>query len=127
MAGRNMNVKRLTEERASLLKQIENLQSELKGLDRAIRLMSGDSGGSEATGSVKGSRGKNVKETILTLVTAASPTGQSVSDLMDEARMKGIKLERASVSSLLSRLKKEGVLHMEGGKYFVPMGGGSPH
>ena len=122
-----MTIKRLAEERISLIKQIDNLQSELKGLDRAIRLVSGETDTTETALIAVKPRARNVKETILTLVAAASPAGASVNDLMDEARMKGVALEKASVSSLLSRLKKEGVLQMDNGKYFVPGSSAGAH
>lgn len=114
-------MEKLVEERVRLQKQIEALQNELKGLDRAISLLGG---GDETTG--EGSarpreRGRNVKETVLTLVQQAGSKGVNVSEVLDNAQASGIRLERGSVSSLLSRLKREGVLEMDDGRYFVPM------
>ena len=119
MSGRTDKMKKLLAERDRLKAQIEALTNELKGLDRAIAVMNGDDG-KEATVPAPRNRARNVKETVLTLVQKAGPTGINVNGVMDAAKEIGHHLERGTVSSLLSRMKRENVLEMSDGKYFVP-------
>ena len=125
-----MNIKKLLEEKASRLKQIENLQSEIKGLDVAIRVMSGENSNEPQVVLEPKTRSKNVKDTVLSIVTHSESSGVTVNELMNKAQLNGIALERGSVSSLLSRLKREGVLQIKDGRYYTISqhhGGAAPH
>jgi hypothetical protein len=119
MSGRTEKMRKLEAERSRLAKQIEELQLELRGLDRAIAIMKGEIEPTEERAASK-SRSRNVKETVLSLVQNAGEKGLTVNGVMDAARDMGIHLERGSVSSLLSRMKREHVLGMADGRYFVP-------
>lgn len=117
MAGKKAEMQRLREERERLARQIEALQSELRGLDRAIALVSGESVTADPTqGRIKP---RNVKDTVLGLVADAGPKGLTVHQVLDAATKKNVQLERGTVSSLLSRLKRENTLDMKDGAYFV--------
>jgi hypothetical protein len=125
-----MNTKKLMEERDALKKQIENLQSELKGLERAIRVVSGSDDVLSPISQVPRQRTKNVKSLVLTLVTQSGDNGITVAELMDKAEANQVALERASVSSLLSRLKKDGILRINEGRYYdisQNQGSAAPH
>jgi predicted transcriptional regulator of viral defense system len=50
----------------------------------------------------------------------AGSQGINANGVIDNAKSIGVHLDRGSVSSLLSRLKREGVLSMVDGRYFVP-------
>ena len=119
MSGRNEKMKRLIAERDRLRAQIEALQNQLKGLELAIGLMNGEEA-AVATPTAVRSRARNVKETVLTLVENAGEEGITVNGVLDAAKNNGIHLERGTVSSLLSRMRRENVLDMSDGKYFVP-------
>jgi stalled ribosome rescue protein Dom34 len=118
VAGKHMSTRKLMEERDALKKQIENLQSELKGLERAIRVVSGSDEALAPISQIARTRTKNVKNTVLTLVSQSGNAGITVGELMDKAEASQVALEKASVSSLLSRLKKEGVLRIDDGRYY---------
>jgi hypothetical protein len=118
VAGKHMSTKKLNEERDALKKQIENLQNELKGLERAIRVVSGSDEALSPASQFTRTRTKNVKNTVLTLVSQSGNSGITVVELMDKAEASHVALEKASVSSLLSRLKKEGVLRISDGRYY---------
>lgn len=118
MAGKHMSTKKLMEERDALKKQIENLHSELKGLERAIRVVSGSDEVLSPASQFTRTRTKNVKNMVLTLVSQSGNAGITVAELMDKAEASQVALEKASVSSLLSRLKKEGVLRINEGRYY---------
>ncbi|MGB8313218.1 MAG: hypothetical protein WCE69_01915, partial [Aestuariivirga sp.] len=89
-----MNIKKLMEEKAFRLKQIENLHSEIKGLEVAIRLMNGedDTDVSQNNGSPK-QRARNVKGTVLSIVTSSESAGVTVNELMNKAKTDGVALE----------------------------------
>src|SRR5262249_262638 len=112
-------MEKLIAERERLRKQIEALQNELKGLERAIAVLGADAVGQYGDASAIRERGRKVKGTILSLVENAGPTGINVNGVLDAAKAKGVRLERGTVSSLLSRLKRESILGMTAGKYFV--------
>jgi hypothetical protein len=110
-------MKRLQEERERLLAQMEALRNQIVGIDRAIAVMEG----TELTPPEERQRvrGHNVKNTVLGLVSAAEASGLSVNQVLDGAKVKGIVLDRGTVSSLLSRLKRENTLDMKDGRYFI--------
>jgi hypothetical protein len=110
-------MKRLQEERERLLAQMEALRNQIVGIDRAIAVMEGTGYGTPEER--HRDRNYNVKDTVLGLVSAAGAVGLSVNQVLDNAKGKGIKLDRGTVSSLLSRLKRENILDMKGGQYFV--------
>jgi len=113
MSGKKVEMQKLKQERERLARQIEALQNELKGLDRAIALLDGLE---PAAAPVKA---RNVKDTVLGLVAAAGQKGLTVHQVLDEAKAKNVLLDRGTVSSLLSRLKRENTLDMSDGSYFV--------
>jgi hypothetical protein len=117
MAGKKAEMQKLKEERERLVRQIEALENELKGLDRAIALVSGNE---QLPGErTVRERARNVKDTVLGLLAEAGKKGLTVNEVLDAARARNISLERGTVSSLLSRLKREETLEMENGAYFV--------
>ena len=126
MARMKAEVQKLEAEKARLKGEIEalerradRLRGEMIGIERAIALV----GGSPSPGAedpVKRERARNVKETVLTAVQAAGPQGINVNQLLERTEREGVHLERGTVSSLLSRFKREGILAMTDGRYFVP-------
>jgi hypothetical protein len=122
MSRKHEQMKRLIEERERLAKQIEALQSELRGIDRAISLMKGEVTPPQEAADRK-PRARNVKETVLALVQKAGHDGLNVNELLTAAQRENIHLERGTVSSLLSRFKRENVLDMKDGRYFLQHGG----
>lgn len=106
MAKRNEKMKALLEERDRLRKEIVGLQRELSGLERAIRIVDDVGIATERTGGKR----PNVKGTILGVVNDRGALGVTVYEIVEAASDRGQTLDRGSVSSLLSRLKKEGTL-----------------
>jgi hypothetical protein len=117
-------MKRLQEERERLLAQMEALRNQIVGIDRAIAVMEGTE--YRLPEERQRDRHYNIKDTVLGLVSTAGTDGLSVNQVLDNAKVKGIMLDRGTVSSLLSRLKRENILDMKGGQYFVrPPGEGT--
>lgn len=118
MSRKNEQMKKLVEDRERLAKQIEALTWELKGMDRAIANLKGEVPVSSVVSDRK-PRTRNVKETILSLVQKAGQDGLNVNELLLAAQRENVHLERGTVSSLLSRFKRDSVLDMKDGRYFL--------
>lgn len=110
-------MKRLREERERLVKQMEALGNQIIGIDRAIAVLEGSE--FKAPENRQRERTRNVKDIVLGLIAGAGATGLTVNQVLDAARIKGAELDRGTVSSLLSRLKREDILDMKEGQYFV--------
>ncbi len=106
---------RLLQEREKLLRQRDAIDNEIKGIERAIALISAEE-------NVPSSGGKRtqIKGIVLELLEDVGTTGLNATDAVQMANRKGLTIERASVSSLLSRLKKDGVVIYDGEKYRLP-------
>ncbi|MBY0349492.1 hypothetical protein [Tabrizicola sp.] len=59
----------------------------------------------------------NVKQTILNLLDQAGAVGLNAATAVETSAKAGVTLERGTVSSLLSRLKNEGVVSYDGSVY----------
>lgn len=59
-----------------------------------------------------------VKSTVLEIVLASNGHGVTASEVVDTAKERGQELDRGSVSSLLSRFKREGTFKLVGDRYF---------
>ncbi len=117
MSRRAEQMKRLREERQRLMAQMEALRNQIIGIDRAIAMLEGTE--YKAPEERQRDRAHNVKDTVLGLLANAGVVGLSVNQVLDGALAKGIVLDRGTVSSLLSRLKRENTLDMKDGQYFV--------
>jgi hypothetical protein len=114
MAGRKANEmkQRLLEERDRLLRQREALDNQITGIERAIALV-----GDEESVSPVRKRRTSTKSVVLDLLEDVGTTGLNASIAVDLADRRGISIERASTSSLLSRLKSDGIVAFDGDRY----------
>lgn len=143
-AKSNWHLEKLEAERQERLARVKALESEVsalmgevRGIERAMELIRGtspsiasaskqteistkDTVGAEDTASVlslvRSPRGF-VKDAVLKLVTEHAERGLVAAELVELAAARGIRLDRGSVSSLLSRLKQEGTLDYVDGRY----------
>lgn len=88
---------------------IEALKNQLIGVDQAIKTVGPDLGAAPR---------RNVKKTVMEVIHEAGKAGVTAAETVDRAAAKGRTLDRASVSSLLSRFKREGALTFDGERYF---------
>lgn len=108
-------LQKLEDERARLLRQVEALQNEVRGLDRAIALYQAESGQPKQ-------RPKNVKQAIQRIMEDAGLVGASVDEVVVTAKNQGVHLERGTVASNLSRGKAEGTYAARDGRYYFRAG-----
>lgn len=101
----------LKETRTKLLQEYNALRNRLEGLEMALCLLGWDDDNRR-----RAPRG-NVKSALLDLLLHAGATGLNANEAVRLGAAKGIALDRNTVSSLLSRLKREGVVSHDGSKY----------
>ncbi len=115
MASRKANEmkQRLLEERDALLRQKEAIENQILGIEKAISLIGLEEG---ADSPPRKSRSSN-KAIVLDLLREVGTTGLNAATAVAMANIRGITLGRNSVSSMLSRLKRDGVVVYDGEKY----------
>lgn len=114
-------MKAIEEAIVRLKTQRDALTSEIRGMETALKIAKGEPLGDEKdlrVPSVERHRRGNVKTTVLDIVAEAADRGITVNECVTVADVdRGINLDRGSVSSLLSRLKKDDVLFYDGDRY----------
>lgn len=111
-----MMKQRLLTERDRLLRQREALDNQIAGLERAIALFDGepqDGAHPASSGAIRG----RVKTLIIDLLKEVGTTGLNAQTAVDLADRRGVSVGKESVSSLLSRLKKDDVVVYDGDRY----------
>lgn len=107
--------KRLIEQRDRLLVEMDALRNKVAGLEMAIALMDGDDA-LAPTSARRPQRGSG-KTVLLDLLKEAGTTGLNAALACEIGERRGTTLDRGTVSSLLSRFKKEGIVTYDGDKY----------
>lgn len=131
----NPAIAAIRREREALQSQIRSLQDQLAGLDRALvilerrvepavatpRAATRASGSPPASRRRRGGSGPRPRNQALVLefLADAGAAGVSVNEVLERGSARGIPLARASISSLLSRLKRQGRVSGEGGRYIL--------
>jgi hypothetical protein len=94
-----------------ILREIDKLKAQESVIRDLLRELNG-----EPKTKLRAPR-SNVKKTILELLEQAGDAGLNATSAVETAARSGISLERGTVSSLLSRLKNEGVVVYDGSVY----------
>lgn len=114
MRARKADMQRLAEQRDRLLADIEALRNKVVGIEMAMALI--DNGPMEAASPARQIR-LGTKSFILDLLTEVGTTGLNAVTALEIGQRRGVHLERQSVSSMLSRLKTDGLLVYEDHRY----------
>ncbi|MBX9596648.1 MAG: hypothetical protein K2X46_19950 [Roseomonas sp.] len=116
MSSRSANLKLLHERRDQLRAEIEARKARLDEVESLIRMLSGEPP-QEMPQARKPRRG-DLKEAVLALYEQAGEGGLSSAECVTAAKSAhGLDLQTGSVSSLLSRLKADGILMYDGERY----------
>lgn len=110
------NLKILHERRDRLRTELEATRARLDEIESLIKALGGETSPSSVTPEARTRRG-DLKTLVLNLYEEAGETGLSSAACVAAAKAKGIEIQPASVSSLLSRLKADGVLFYDGERY----------
>lgn len=100
--------------RDHLVGEVLALQNKITGLDMAIAVFQDEYDHREETSNADK---QSVKGMLLRLLEEAGATGLNAALAVRTATRRGIDLDRGSVSSMLSRFKREGVVIYDGEKY----------
>jgi hypothetical protein len=104
----------LLDERSRLAAQMDALENKIRGLDLAIELLNA---GARPQESLPSQRGRGISETIRTLLKEAGDEGLTVQQTIELAAQRGQDVNKTSVSSLLSRMKRAGEVAYRRKKY----------
>ena len=116
MTGR-ANLKLLQDRRNQLLTELAAIQVRLSEVDGLIRTMSGEATPEPTPAASNRIRRGDLNNIVLSLYEQAADTGLSTAECVAAAGKAGTPLKATSVSSLLSRLKSDGVLMYDGERY----------
>lgn len=105
------SMKALSERLDHILREIDKLKAQESLIRDMIREANG-----EPKVKLRAPR-SNVKQTVLDLLEKSAEKGINASAAVEIAATSGVSLERGTVSSLLSRLKNEGVVVYDGSVY----------
>jgi hypothetical protein len=110
-----MQMHKLIEQRDKLLAEMEALKNKIAGLELAMSLLSDDTG--TLGGNDASPKRGNVKGSVLDLLREAGTTGLNAATAVETAKRRGIDLDRGTVSSLLSRFKRDGMVVYDNDRY----------
>lgn len=113
MASKKADMQKLQEQRSALLREIEALRNKVAGLEMAMQLLDDDA----PKQGEKTSRKSGVKNVLLDLLEDVGTTGLNAATAVQLAANRNIVLDRGTVSSLLSRFKRDGVVEYDGERY----------
>jgi hypothetical protein len=126
MSGRGAKMKAYNDLRSEYLRKIEqqtrvleNLKSELAGVERLYRASEGiPEVASVAAPPERHAAQRNVKKYVFDTVIDHGDRGVNATEIVAQGRLEGLYLNGSSVSSLLSRLKREGTLKLVNDRYY---------
>lgn len=111
------NLKLLDERRIQLQTELAAVQARLQEVESLIRAMRGEAAPEMPTATTGRVRRGDLNNIVLTLYERAAEAGLSTFECIAMASKAGTPLKATSVSSLLSRLKADGVLMYDGERY----------
>ena len=115
MSSRNESIKLLRERRDKLRFDMQTLQTRIDEVDVILRALGDETAPNDIE---KRTRRGDLKEVVLSLFEEAAEGGLSAQACVRWAKdRRGLDLHPGSVSSLLSRLKADGVLFYDGDRY----------
>lgn len=123
------NMKLLQERKAVLQTELAAAQARLHEVESLIRLMGGETAPepSRAATILDRIRRGDLNNIVLSLYDQAAEAGLSTAECVAAASKAGTPLKATSVSSLLSRLKSDGVLMYDGERYRLKRFAGPRH
>lgn len=119
MTTRKQDMQRLKEQRDRLLYEMEAIRNKIAGIEMAMALLENGDAAERALAPSRRIR-LGVKSFVLDLLAELGTTGLNAASAVEIGARRGVHLDRQSVSSLLSRLKNEGVVMYEGERYKLP-------
>jgi hypothetical protein len=116
MASPKAQLQKLHETLAGLEAEFEALKNKISGVRLAIDVLEGNEEDDTPDDSGRARRGA-VKEALYDLLKEAGKTGLNAHSAVEIAKRRGIELDRGTVSSTLSRMKRDGAVDHDGERY----------
>lgn len=113
------NVQRLVEERDRLLAQMTAIKNKIEGLELAMQLMEQDKSQPQVPEADTSKRGQ-AKNILLELLREVGTSGLNATSAVEMAVRRGVRLERGTAASNLSRMKADKVITYDNDKYRLP-------
>jgi hypothetical protein len=124
MSSRTPNMRKLEQLLEHLEQEIEAKRQQAEGIRMALKALNGEL--PLPTPSRSGGVKPNVKKTLLTLLDEVGEAGLNAASAVEMAAKRGERLERPTVSSLLSRFKADGLVSYDNVVYrLLPAGKGA--
>ena len=108
---------KVAEMRARISAEIQDLEQRLQ--EARVKLALCDELLGEDGGDPSGSRRRNTKKTVMTILTEADRAGVTPTEVVERAKAYSKALKLTSVQSLLSKEKAAGTLSFNGERYYV--------
>jgi hypothetical protein len=117
MASPKAQLQKLHDTLAELEAEREALKNKIDGLRLAIEVL--ERNDKDEDGAEDGSRARRgaVKEALFDLLKEAGKTGLNAHSAVEMAKRRGLDLDRGTVSSTLSRMKRDGAVEHDGERY----------
>ena len=116
MASPKAQLQKLQEALEALEADQKALKHKMEGVRLAIKILSEEDDDGEAEKNGRAPRG-NVKAALFDLLKEVGSTGINANSAVEMGLKRGIEFDRGTVSSLLSRLKRDGAVEYDGDRY----------
>ena len=117
---KDIRLSRLIEQRDRFVNQMEALRNQVAGLELAIALLSEEEPTQRRpVEAASGGESDNVSDLLRVLLQDAGARGINARLAVELAARRGVDLNRSSVSSLLSRMKRDGKLSYQSKRYIL--------
>jgi hypothetical protein len=113
------SIKKLINERDRLLDQVQALNHKISGLELAISLLEQDQDERQQPAKELSQRG-SAKALLLDLLREVGTTGLNATTAVEIAARRGVKLERGTAASNLSRMKADNTVTYDRERYRLP-------
>lgn len=112
----DMQRKLIEQKRDRLLAEIEAIRNQIAGLEMALSLLGGEEAEQNGLKTVHPARG-NLRTTLTELLREVGTMGLNAATAVEIAQRRGIHLDKQSVGSTLSRMKRDGLVDYSGDRY----------
>lgn len=117
MSTRVANLRVLEDRRVQLRAELGTVKARLDEVENLLRIMGGEGTPEPLIATSGRTRRGDLNNIVLSLCEQSGEAGLSSAECVERAGKAGTTLKPASVSSLLSRLKADGVLMFDGERY----------
>ncbi len=117
MSGKAASLRLLEDRRNQLRAELGTVKARLDEVESLLRVMGGEGMPEPSVTAPGRTKRGDLNNIVLSLCEQAGEAGLSSAECVEKASKAGTALKPASVSSLLSRLKADGVLMYDGERY----------